>query len=200
MTTPRARRPKRRNAKASMEELWRSDRLRLFETNKAWMGHHLSASLEGQKYVIDFALLALKTLSIVNGGALIGMLTFIGNFPNFAQANSPIWWAFILFGGGLAFTLASLLYSYLSQGFASAMTHRIGYRSYFDTIASGQVAESAPFRHQLSVFAARQNREEDRERVLANTLASHAITAGVCAFAAFGAGILLAAVIVLRSV
>jgi hypothetical protein len=192
----RARRLRKSRAEAAHKA--EADRLRLFETNKLWMEHHLAASTDGQKYVIDFALLTLRTLSIVNGGALIGMLTFIGNFPAFADAGSPIWWSFILFGGGLAFTLASMLYAYLSQGVMSVMTHRVGYRMYFDTLASGQFTD-ASFRRQLGNISSNESREEDSERVISSILANHAIAAGISGFAAFCAGVLLAAMVVLRS-
>jgi hypothetical protein len=62
----------------------------------------------------EIGLAALRSLTLVNGGAVIGLLTFIGNE---APAVDPLLmrWSFGAFGAGLFFTLAAYLGGYFSQ-------------------------------------------------------------------------------------
>jgi hypothetical protein len=174
-----------------------ADRVRVFEANKIWLEHHLNDAVDGEKYVIDFALLTLRTLSIANGGAIVALMTFAGHFPELIRSQTPLWWSFILFGGGLSFTLASMLYAYLSQGIGHVVVARMSHRTYFDVIASGQLGAKDAFVASLKKASTQVERDEDRERVLAGILATHAVVSGVAAFCAFvgGAGTAIGAVL-----
>lgn len=74
----------------------------------------LTATYERSKSVMDFALLGLRSLIIVNGGALVGLVTFIGNFGA-AEDNSGAVLAFTLFVFGLFSGFLAVLFSYLAQ-------------------------------------------------------------------------------------
>ena len=67
------------------------------------------------KYQVDFAQSTIRGLTIVNGGALIALFTFIGN-TGARFDPSPLWWAFALFGCGLAGTLGAAIAAGFSQG------------------------------------------------------------------------------------
>jgi hypothetical protein len=71
-------------------------------------------ALERLKYQVDFSQAALRNLQLVNGGAMIALLTFIGNIDG-GLDNRSIFWSFVWFGLGLNFGLAAYLGAYLSQ-------------------------------------------------------------------------------------
>lgn len=76
----------------------------------------LHGSIDRSRAVVDFALLGLRGLTIINGGALIGLVTFLGH----AEATrplqaAPLWWAYGLFVVGLFLGFMAILASYLSQ-------------------------------------------------------------------------------------
>lgn len=74
----------------------------------------LTSTYERSKSVMDFALLGLRSLIFVNGGALVGLVTFIGNFGA-AEDNSGVILGFTLFVFGLFFAFLAVLLSYLAQ-------------------------------------------------------------------------------------
>lgn len=63
----------------------------------------------------QIALLGLKTLSLVHGGALVGMLTFVGHYPELIRSRLGIVTAFIMFSFGLALALLAMLLAYSAQ-------------------------------------------------------------------------------------
>ncbi|WP_257554162.1 hypothetical protein [Sphingobium sp. CFD-2] len=67
-------------------------------------------------YQTDFAQAALKNLMLVNGGAVVALLTFIGNSQaTFDRAAMSV--AFSSFIGGLLLGLAAYILAYFSQAF-----------------------------------------------------------------------------------
>lgn len=72
---------------------------------------------ERSRGVFDFALMGLRSLIIVNGGALIGLFTFLGNFAHSARtASTPqLYLASLSFVLGLVFALVAVLFAYLAQ-------------------------------------------------------------------------------------
>ncbi len=74
----------------------------------------LTSAYERSKAVFDFALLGLRSIVIVNGGAIVGLLTFVGNF-NRAADSAGVWAAFVCFAVGLFAALAAILASYSAQ-------------------------------------------------------------------------------------
>jgi hypothetical protein len=69
---------------------------------------------ERLRYQVDFAQAALKNLHLANGGAILALLTFLGN-TDFDFNFKAIWWAFVWFGVGLFSSLSSYFGAYFSQ-------------------------------------------------------------------------------------
>lgn len=78
--------------------------------------NHLSANIETYKPVFTFAVEGLKTLQLAHGGGLTAVLAFAGvrlNSNNPLQPEIRI--SILIFGIGLALTLAAWLFSWISQ-------------------------------------------------------------------------------------
>lgn len=71
-------------------------------------------ALERLKYQVDYSQAALRNLQLVNGGAIVALLTFIGNTDQVIN-DSAIWWSFLWFSAGLFLSLAAYFGAYLSQ-------------------------------------------------------------------------------------
>jgi len=69
---------------------------------------------ERLRYQVQFSQAALKNLHLVNGGAVLALLTFLGH-TDLNVNYRAIWWAFVWFGLGLATSLASYFGAYFSQ-------------------------------------------------------------------------------------
>ena len=69
---------------------------------------------ERLRYQVEFAQSALKNLHLVNGGAVLALLTFLGNTDMDFNFRA-IWWAFVWFGVGLVASLAAYFGAYFSQ-------------------------------------------------------------------------------------
>ncbi|XUU61000.1 hypothetical protein ACRAQ6_01655 [Erythrobacter sp. HA6-11] len=63
---------------------------------------------------VEYAQSAVKSLILVNGGALIALLTFIGN-SDVEAGPRGMFWSFVWLGLGLASALFALFPSYVSQ-------------------------------------------------------------------------------------
>src|SRR3954471_9041 len=73
-------------------------------------------TLERLKFQADFAKVAWQSLSLVNGGAIVALFTFIGNAkPTLDQ--HLIWIGFECFAFGLAINIASVLCGFMSQAY-----------------------------------------------------------------------------------
>jgi hypothetical protein len=73
----------------------------------------LRGAIDRSASVIEFALLGLRGLTIINGGALVGLLTFLGQYD--IRVGGGLIWAFGAFVIGLFFAFVATLASYLSQ-------------------------------------------------------------------------------------
>lgn len=74
----------------------------------------IQEAAERLKYQVEFAQATLKNLHLVNGGAILALLTFLGN-TGFEFNYRSIWWAFVWFGLGLAASLAAYFGAFFSQ-------------------------------------------------------------------------------------
>lgn len=81
------------------------------ETNKTRMGYYFESAIERQKAFTAIVVLGLQSMLIVNGGALAGMLTFIGNVPTVAH-NPGVLCASVAFSIGIAAALFATLFAY----------------------------------------------------------------------------------------
>jgi hypothetical protein len=66
------------------------------------------------QYQMDLAQSLLRALTLGNGGAIIALLTFIGN-TDAAVEPVNIWWAFLLYGAGLVGVFAAYIAGFFSQ-------------------------------------------------------------------------------------
>jgi hypothetical protein len=99
---------------------------------------------ETYKSLITISVESLKLIALVNGGAAVGVLTYVGNF---AARSSPggstryIKWALLCYCGGLLMTMFAFIISYWTQnrlyreernivagGINLKQTHQIGVR------------------------------------------------------------------------
>ena len=74
---------------------------------------------EGQdrlRYQVDFAQAVIRNLLLVNGGAVLALLTALGN-SSIHHDERGMWWAFFWFGGGLITALGAYFAAFYSQFF-----------------------------------------------------------------------------------
>jgi hypothetical protein len=75
-------------------------------------------SSERLKYQIDLAQNCIRSLTLINGGAIVAIFTLIGNMSDrssFLIDPARIWWAFGSFSAGLAFSIAAWFGAFFSQ-------------------------------------------------------------------------------------
>lgn len=107
------------NHRASLNQALEAWREQLVRQRHEWL-HQLDQSLRMFGAAIDFAVLAIRSLIIVNGGAIIGILTFAGNLwgrsspaaKATAEAIAP---AMLWFVVGLSAALLCAGLSYIAQ-------------------------------------------------------------------------------------
>lgn len=66
------------------------------------------------QYQMDLAQSLFRALTLGNGGAIIALLTFIGNNDAAVDKNA-IWWAFLLYGFGLVGVFCGYIGGFFSQ-------------------------------------------------------------------------------------
>lgn len=96
-------------------EQWRND----VDVWKARHQHDLDWTLESFKGVLQFSLAAIRGIILVNGGAAIAILAFLGNVwskdPSTHAAASSLVWPLRCFLGGIAAGLATAAAAYVAQ-------------------------------------------------------------------------------------
>jgi hypothetical protein len=100
----------------------------------------------------DFAQLGLRSALLANGGALIAMLTFIGNRVDF-KAGTTLWIAFGAFATGLLLSLVATLLAYRVQSAYARQETAGAEKIYFHTIGDTKLVEEENLEetHQLGV-------------------------------------------------
>lgn len=101
------------------------------QLNQIRMSYLYDATKLSEQATVDLAISGLKSLLIANGGALIALLTFIGNFYEQPTVQQGLWWAFGLFAVGLVSALFATLFAYFSQGEASNQSYQSAERIFF---------------------------------------------------------------------
>ena len=85
--------------------------------------HLLEDSTLRVRYQHEFSLAGFQSLILINGGAIIGLLTYAGNLKDKVAANQ-LSGAFLSYVIGLAVTILAYLFAYYSQGlFMTAEMH-----------------------------------------------------------------------------
>jgi hypothetical protein len=74
----------------------------------------LAESQDRLLYQIDLAKTLLRNLLLVNGGAVLSLLTALGN-SSMRHNDRGMWWAFAWFGGGLIGALGAHFAAFYSQ-------------------------------------------------------------------------------------
>ena len=80
------------------------------EADRRW-----NEAIERHKAASDYAHAGLKGLFLANGGAIVALLTFIGNVRPAPIDTRGIWWAFAWFSLGLATILLTHILGFVSQ-------------------------------------------------------------------------------------
>jgi hypothetical protein len=114
-----------------------AEKIAEFETERwklnveKYIDHHREGRLQAQAFSRDFGLAGLRLLFLLNGGAIIGLLAFLGSLLGkdqlktevaitFARALRP---SFLCFVAGLASTALVALFAYLNWGFIAGIYH-----------------------------------------------------------------------------
>lgn len=87
------------------------------DEEKRMLDHHLSDAIERIKSQNEFSQSAFRALLLINGGAIVAMLTYAGNVlkPD-GVANLTL--AFVGYASGLLCTVIAMIAAYFSQGAA----------------------------------------------------------------------------------
>jgi hypothetical protein len=102
----------------------------LLNTGK-YIDHHREGRLQALAFSRDYGSAGVRTLLLLNGGAIVGLLAFVGTLYgkdqfkievaiSFARALRPSFFAFVL---GLALTALTSFFAYLNWGFVSGTYH-----------------------------------------------------------------------------
>src|SRR6266436_4073369 len=72
---------------------------------------------ETYKSLITISVEALKTLALVNGGAAVAILAYLGNLASRSPTGrlSDMTWALVCFAAGLLLTVLAFIFAYLTQ-------------------------------------------------------------------------------------
>lgn len=73
--------------------------------------------MERLRFQADFAKVAWQSLSLVNGGAIVALFTFIGHAKPELNSQSHLWVGFVCFAVGLAINIASIVFGFMSQAY-----------------------------------------------------------------------------------
>jgi hypothetical protein len=100
---------------------------------------NLSAASSHLEYQVQFAQSLLKNLTLVNGGAIVAILTFIGNTK--AQFDTgELWNAIAAFSGGLGSVLLSYLSAHACQSYFHGFHMGAAWKAQTD--AKGMIREN----------------------------------------------------------
>ncbi|HYD88422.1 MAG TPA: hypothetical protein VEA80_13180 [Vitreimonas sp.] len=85
------------------------------EINQIWVAKHFEAASARNEFCVRLAQEGLRSLVLINGGALIGFMSFLGAVPDFITSGIALWWAFGLFAFGLVMAILAIVLAYLAQ-------------------------------------------------------------------------------------
>lgn len=129
---------------------------------------------------INFASGGVRSLFLVHGGALIALLTFVGNAGYEKATLSGLQSAFFLFGGGLFFALTAAFGAYFAQALATLSSTYDAEFIYFNQTGSSEISRE-------------MEKKADRERFRSNAVRITAVVSAVISGFTFPAGVFVAA-------
>jgi hypothetical protein len=72
-------------------------------------------AIETYRSLISISLAGLKTLMLINGGAVVALLTYLGQSPQGPNLATHVWWSLGAFVAGVVFCVAAFFGSYQTQ-------------------------------------------------------------------------------------
>jgi hypothetical protein len=110
---------------------------RILDLNKLKLQEEFARAREKVGFSVQFALLVLRGLTLVNGGAIIALFSFLGAS---AQRSQPLllnnvgllWWCFGLFSGGLSLAILASFLAYMAQYHQADAEYTSPYNNYID--------------------------------------------------------------------
>lgn len=112
------------------------------QLNQIRMSYLYDTAKISEQATVDLALTGFRSLLIANGGAMIALLTFVGNYGENLVVETGLWWSFSFFAAGLACGLAAMLLAYLSQGAASQVSNDAAESIFFALHGDVETAEA----------------------------------------------------------
>jgi hypothetical protein len=85
------------------------------ESRQAYAAYLLEDAIARLRFQHEFSLAGFRTLILINGGAIIALLTYAGNVLSRGTAAN-LRGAFLAYVGGLVATTAAYIFAYFSQG------------------------------------------------------------------------------------
>ena len=84
------------------------------------------------KGVVDLSLLGLRSLLLLNGGAVVSLFTVLGHYAEIGVRADRLWLSFACFVVGLVLNMVGLLFGFLSQNEFAAAEYTEATRAYFE--------------------------------------------------------------------
>lgn len=116
--------------------------------HKVRMAHLYELAASRFASAAEFAQLALRSVLIAHGGALIGLVTFIGTGQRSATLAAPLAVAFGAFGAGLLLALTASAMAYFTQSAFALQESEAADQTYYENLGNAAKAEEA---HRTSV-------------------------------------------------
>src|SRR4030095_14550207 len=79
------------------------------------MGFRKEHAIETYRSLISISLAGLKTLMLINGGAVVALLTYLGPSPQGPNLAAHVLWSLCAFVAGVVFCVAAFFGSYQTQ-------------------------------------------------------------------------------------
>lgn len=143
------------------------------------IAHFYELSHLGYKGSIDFAVIALRAVMLVNGGAILSLLTFAGNVQ---PETDALYNAFACFIGGLMTALFSIATAFYAQQLMSRALYSDGHLLYWEALDQSDLAK------ENSALGARLRKGAQKYRIASMAFATASVTLfGAGCFAALDA-------------
>ena len=126
--------------------------------NTTRMAHFYEDARINNRGAIEFGIVGLRSLFLVNGGAMLAMLTFVGNVCVTSEAVLNYRLAFLCFGIGISSALIATFCSYFSQGVSGVTSIYDADGIYFAQINRKQASD------EIRTEAGRERRVSNRFR------------------------------------
>jgi hypothetical protein len=111
---------------------------------------YLTEAADRLKFQVEFVQAGLRSLMLINGGAIVALFTLIGNSAAATQVavdQGKLWCAFVAFVAGLLFTLLTTFAAFFSQVFYAESTVRQAWSSQREMLGGvGDNEHVKPFR------------------------------------------------------